>query len=61
VKDYAENMPRASRKEFAMAIKDRPWSSVLFKMLGEESHDVDTAKAIMRRQSLQSLERMLGL
>lgn len=60
VKDFAENMPRASRKEFALAVKDRPWSSVLFKMLGEERHDVDTAKAIMRRGSLQSLERMLA-
>jgi len=60
VKDFEENMPRASRKEFAMAVKDRPWSSVLFRMLGEERHDVETAKAIMRRGSLQSLERMLG-
>ena len=60
VKDFEENIPRASRKEFAMAVKDRPWSSVLFRMLGEERHDIDTAKAIMRRGSLQSLERMLG-
>lgn len=60
VKDFEENMPRATRKEFAMAVKDRPWSSVLFRMLGEERHDLDTAKAIMRRGSLQSLERMLG-
>ncbi|HKP06809.1 MAG TPA: RNA ligase [Microbacterium sp.] len=60
VKDFAENMPRASRKEFALAIKDRPWSSVLFRMLGEERRDIETAKAIMRRQSLASLERMLA-
>lgn len=60
VKDFAENMPRASRKDFALAVKDRPWSSVLFKMIGTERPDADTAKAIMRRQTLASLERMLG-
>lgn len=60
VKDFEENMPRASRKEFALAVKDRPWSAVLFRMLGEERHDVETAKAIMRGASLASLERLLA-
>lgn len=58
--DFAENWPRASRKDFAMAVKDRPWSAVLFRMLTDGSTAGD-AKAIMRRQSLASLERMVGL
>lgn len=60
-KDFAENMPSATRKEFALAVKDRPWSAILFRMLGRESPGVDVAKAIMRDASLASLERMLGL
>lgn len=58
VTDFAENMPRPSRKEFALAVKDRPWSSVLFRML-TDGGTLDNAKAIMRRQSLSSLERMV--
>lgn len=59
VKDFEENMPRASRKEFAMAVRDRPWSSVLFRML-TDGHTVEDAKTIMRRQTLASLERLVA-
>lgn len=58
VKDFEENMPRATRKEFALAVKDRPWSSVLFRML-TDGHTVEDAKSIMRRQTLASLERLV--
>lgn len=57
--DYGENMPRASRKEFALAIKDRPWSSVLFKMLDSKRKDADAARSIMRRMTTAALERMV--
>jgi hypothetical protein len=59
VRDYRANMPRASRKDFALAIRDRRWSAVLFKMLGVETPDVDSAKKIMRESTTASLERLL--
>lgn len=61
VKDFDENRARPSRKDFAIAIKDRPWSSVLFRLLDHETPNIDHAKAIMRKQTVASLERMLGL
>lgn len=60
VMDYRENTPSASRKAFAIAVKDRPWSSVLFRMLDHQDPDVESAKAIMRRSTTASLEKMLG-
>lgn len=47
-----------TRKEFALAVKDQPWSSVAFKLYGAEV-TADAAKRVMRAASLQSLERML--
>lgn len=61
VRDFADNMPCASRKDFALAVKDRLWSSVLFRMLGEDRADVETAKAIMRRLTTAALEMMVGI
>lgn len=61
VKDFYENRARPSRKEFALAIKDRPWATVLFRMLDHEAPTIDDVKAIMRRQTTAALERMLGL
>ena len=31
--DFAAHQGRSSRKEFALAVKDLPWASVLFRML----------------------------
>lgn len=59
VRDYAENMPRASRKDFAVAVKALPAATVLFRLLSEETPSVDAAKAIMRRFTTAALERML--
>lgn len=58
VTDFAENVPRASRKAFAVAIKDKPWAPVLFKMI-DRGGTLDVAKDIMRRMHLAALERMV--
>jgi len=62
VRDFHEEFPRPSRKEFALAVKDRPHATVLFRLIDHGSEaSLDHAKAIMRRQTPASLERMLGL
>lgn len=59
-RDFEENLPRPTRKEFAMAVKHLPWSAVLFRMLGEpRGNEVDTAKTVMRGLGMAALERML--
>lgn len=59
VRDFADNANHASRKDFAIAVKDSPWSAVLFRMLSDGG-TLDSAKAIMRRLSLAALERMVS-
>jgi hypothetical protein len=61
VKDFAANYPRPTRKEFALAIKDRPWSAVLFRLLDCDPPTVADAKAIMRRMTTAALERLIEL
>lgn len=67
-KDFAKNLPRPTRKEFALAVKDLPWSAVLFRMLSDVPSDerdpivvAAHAAAIMRKLSIAALERMVGL
>lgn len=53
----------SSRKDFALAIKDRPWSSVLFRLYQDFTMNgkpscVDDAIAVMRNLNLSALERM---
>jgi hypothetical protein len=59
--DFHANRHQPSRKDFALAIKDRPYSAVLFKLLGHASPGLEDIKAIMRKLSTSALERMLGL
>jgi hypothetical protein len=59
--DFREHCAAASRKDFALAIKHRPWAPVLFRMATSGAGGVDLAKSIMRAASTASLERMLGL
>jgi hypothetical protein len=59
--DFVANRHQPSRKEFALAIKDRPHSTVLFKLLGNDAPTIDDVKAIMRKLGTSALERMLGL
>lgn len=47
-----------SRKEYALAVKDKPWSSVAFKLYGKTA-SVNDAHRIMREATLPALERML--
>ncbi len=50
----------ATRKDFALAVKDTPWASILFKMLSVSDPTVEAAKAIMRNDlSLSAMENML--
>lgn len=48
----------ATRKEFALAIKDKPWSSVAFKLYGT-TPSVNDAHRVMREATLPALERMI--
>jgi hypothetical protein len=59
VQDFEANRAHPSRKAFALAVKDRPWAVVLFRMLSD-GHTLDDAKAIMRRQTTSTLERMVS-
>lgn len=59
VADFRRHRGLPDRKAFALAVRDLPWSSVLFRLLGQADPTVDDARAIMRRQSLAALERML--
>lgn len=59
VQDFYAHHKLPSRKEFALAVKALPHSSVVFKLADGDT--VDSAKAIMRRHSLAALERMVGV
>ena len=48
----------ATRKDFALAVKEQPWSSIAFKLYGKPA-TVDDAREVMRSQSMAALERML--
>lgn len=58
VESVVANLNAPSRKDFAMAVKDKPWSSVAFKLYGKEP-TLDEAKQVMRASTMQALERML--
>jgi hypothetical protein len=47
-----------TRKDFAAKVKDKPWSSVAFKLYGSEPTFAN-ALTVMRGSSLAALERML--
>jgi hypothetical protein len=59
VVDVLQNRHLPSRKEFAEAVKSSPWSAVTFKLYGETNPTSDLARAIMRKQSKASLERLV--
>lgn len=60
VNEMLANAGAASRKDFALAVKDKPWSAACFRMYGDPSPTFEKAKAILRAQSLASLERLLS-
>ena len=58
VADVLRHRELPSRKEFAMAVKDAPWSSVTFKLYEKPDPTAELAREIMRSQSKASLERL---
>jgi hypothetical protein len=58
LEDFQKNTPFASRKDFALAIKDLSHATVLFRMLDLSEPTIDDVKTIMRRGTLASLERL---
>jgi len=62
IDDMIAHAAAPTRKDFAMAIKDRPWSATCFRLYtGDAGSRVSVAKAkeVLRAQSLASLERLL--
>lgn len=60
--EHEEAMCRSiDRKSYAAMATRYSFSSVMFKLLGNERASVEESKAIMRAMSLAALERMVGL
>lgn len=64
VEDFAANRNAPTRKDFALAVKHLPHSSILFRMLTDDiaanqEPAIVTAAGIMRGLSTQALERLL--
>ena len=73
VDDMVANVRAETRKDFAMAVKAKPWSTALFKLYAEDAGSlisiwerltprsdlISRAKGTLRAQSLASLERLL--
>lgn len=57
--DYVANKSAPSRKDFALAVKDRPWSALTFGLLAENEPSADAAKAKLRAMPTLSIEKML--
>lgn len=53
----AKNLP--TRKEFAMTVKDRPWSTICFKLMDKNSDSLEDAKQILRASSDSLAESIL--
>ncbi len=58
--DYqnAKNLP--TRKDFALAVKDKPWRSICFKLMDSQGTSVEDAKKILREGSDSLAEGFLG-
>jgi hypothetical protein len=62
IDDMIAHASAPTRKDFALAIKDRPWSAACFRLYtGDAGSMLSVAKAkeVLRAQSLASLERLL--
>lgn len=57
--DCARNKTAPTRKEFALAVKDAPWSATTFKLYMSPEQTLDAAKSITRGLSLAALERLV--
>ena len=43
-----------------MAVKDKPGSAIIFKLLGEVAPGIDSTRAILRSSNVGAIERLLG-
>lgn len=59
--DYVAHREAPTRKDFAMAIKDKPWSAICFKLIGASDPTHETAKAVLRNLSVSACERLIGI
>lgn len=57
--DLSRNKSAPTRKDFAMAVKDAPWSATTFKLYQADKPTLETSKAITRALSLAALERLV--
>lgn len=57
--DYAKNRELPSRKDYALAVKDKPWSATAFKLYQEGTKTLEASKAITRGLSVSALERLV--
>lgn len=57
---YVENAGQPTRKDFALAIKGTPYQAVCFQLLSENTPSKEGALNIMRKLSVEALERMAG-
>jgi hypothetical protein len=59
--DLAKHRNAASRKEFAMAVKDAPWSATVFKLYTTDAAlpSLADSKAVTRAMSMSALERLV--
>ena len=59
VDDLVAHVGASTRKDFAAAVKHRPWAACCFRMYGDATPTVAKAKEVLRAQSITSLERLV--
>jgi hypothetical protein len=57
--DFEKNKILPTRKDFAMAVKDRPWSGITFKLLSERDPSLQAARRILRESSDSLSEKLV--
>jgi hypothetical protein len=60
-KDLRTHCSLPTRKDFALAVKDRPWSAVVFKLYGDAAPSYEAAAGVLRSMPTVALERMVDL
>lgn len=61
--DFSKNRSAATRKDFALAVKDSPWSAATFRLYAESaksSPTLESARAITRALTTAALERLVA-
>jgi hypothetical protein len=58
-KDMRTHRALPTRKDFALAVKGRPWAAVVFKLYDDIAPSYDKAAGVLREMPTQTLERMV--